>query len=44
MRPGPVGACLWGRMVGKEEEGSAATGSGVWLLWGLAWARWAPGL
>lgn len=35
---------MWGRMVGKEEEGSAATGSGVWLLWGLAWARWAPGL
>ena len=44
MRPGPVGACLWSRMVGKEEEGSAGTGfRRLWLLWGLAWVCQAPG-
>ena len=38
MKPGPAGACLWSRMVGKEEKGSAATGSRrLWLLWGLPW-------
>lgn len=26
----------WGTFVGKEEEDSAATGSRLWLLWGLA--------
>lgn len=37
MRPGPAGACLWGRMVGKEKQvlqlqALAALGSGQGLL------------
>lgn len=34
----------WGMFVGKEEEeDSAATGSRLWLLWGLSRACWAHG-
>lgn len=33
----------WGMFVGKEEEDSAAIGSRLWLLWGLARACWALG-
>lgn len=39
VRPGPAGACSWGR----KKEDSAATGSRLWLLWGLSRACWAHG-
>lgn len=35
---------MCGKMVGKDKEGSVATDSRLWLLWGLAQACWAPEL